>query len=177
MSKIFNLVRKIKVTLASNEQYAQILRSGGVKIGIGCSIHKDATFGSEPYLISLGNHVRITHGVKFITHDGGLWVPRYMGLVDERADKFGKIVIGNNVNIGWDAIIMPGVTVGDNCIIGAGAVVTKDIPSNSVVAGVPAKVIETIEEYVEKNKTHVVLTKGVAPNQKKKEIESIYLAD
>ena len=45
---------------------------------------------------------------------------------------------------------MPGVTIGSNCIIGCGAVVTKDIPDNSVAAGVPARVIETIDEYYEK---------------------------
>lgn len=177
MSKISNLIRKIRIALATNEQYAQILRRVGVIIGADCSIHKDATFGTEPYLISLGNHVRISHGVKFITHDGGLWVPRYMGLIDKRADKFGKIVIGNNVNIGWDAIIMPGVTIGDNCIIGAGAVVTKDIPTNSVAVGVPAKVIETIEEYVEKNRNRVIMTKGLEHIQKRKEIEKKYLSN
>ena len=64
--------------------------------------------------------------------------------------KFGKIRVGNNTHIGWNAIIMPGVTIGSNCIIGCGAVVTKDIPDNSVAAGVPARVIETIDEYYEK---------------------------
>lgn len=175
MSKISNLFRKIKITLANNEQYVQILRRGGVKIGVDCSIHKDATFGTEPYLITLGNHVRITHGVKFITHDGGLWVPRYMDLIDERADKFGKIVVGNNVNIGWDAIIMPNVTIGDNCVIGAGAVVTKDVPANSVAVGVPARVIETIEEYIEKNRDKVVMTKDLTRDEKRKVIEAIVL--
>lgn len=170
MSKISNLIRKIKISLSSNEQYIQILRREGVKIGTDCSIHKDATFGTEPYLISLGDHVRITHGVKFITHDGGLWVPRYMGLVDQRADKFGKIIIGNNVNIGWDAIIMPGVHIGSNVIVAAGAIVTKSVPDNSVVAGVPAKVIESIEKYVEKNKDRIVLTKGMNEMDKQRTI-------
>lgn len=54
---------------------------------------------------------------------------------------------------------MPGVTIGKNCIIGCGAVVTKNIPDNSVAVGVPARVIETIEEYAEKNAKKVVLTK------------------
>lgn len=63
---------------------------------------------------------------------------------------------------------MPGVTIGDNCIIGAGAVVTKDVPPNSVAIGVPAKVLETVEEYAEKNKNRVVMTKGMDHEEKKK---------
>jgi acetyltransferase-like isoleucine patch superfamily enzyme len=90
-----------------------------------------------------------------------------MGIVDKRSDKFGRITIGNNVNIGWNALIMPGVTIGDNVIIGTGAVVTKDIPSNSVAAGVPAKVIESVEEYVRKNESRIVMTKGMSQNEKK----------
>ena len=102
-----------------------------------------------------------------VTHDGGLFVPRNLGLIDQRADKMGRIRIGNNVNVGWNAIIMPGVTIGNNCIVGAGAIVNKDVPDNSVVAGVPARVIETIEEYVEKNKDMVVLTKDMSRKEKK----------
>lgn len=107
-------------------------------------------FGSEPYLIELGDNVRITNGVRFVTHDGGLWVLRNLGKIDISVGKFGKIKVGSNTHIGWNAIIMPGVTIGSNCIIGCGAVVTKDIPDNSVAVGVPARVIETIDEYYEK---------------------------
>ena len=102
-----------------------------------------------------------------ITHDGGLFVPRNLGLIDKHADKIGRIRIGNNVNIGWNAIIMPGVTIGNNCVVGAGAVVNKDVPDNSVVAGVPARIIETIEEYAEKNKDKILLTKGMSAEEKK----------
>ena len=87
--------------------------------------------------------------MRFVTHDGGLWVLRNMGLVDKKASKFGTITIKDNVHIGWNSIIMPGVTIGTNCIIGCGAVVTHDIPDNSVAVGVPAKVIKTIDQYYE----------------------------
>lgn len=63
--------------------------------------------------------------------------------------------------------IMPGVTIGSNCIIGCGAVVTKDIPDNSIAVGVPAKVIETIDDYYEKNKDLVDYTKNLSPTEKK----------
>ena len=62
----------------------------------------------------------------------------------------GDIVVGDNVYFGLRSMIMPGVTIGDNVIIGAGSIVTKDIPSNSVAVGVPAKVISTKENYINK---------------------------
>lgn len=118
-------------------------------------------------MITIGNHVRITKGVKFITHDGGLWVPRELGMVDKYADKFGRIKIGDNTNIGWNAIIMPGVEIGRNCIVGCGAVVTKNVPENSVVAGVPARVIETVQQYAVKNKAICLLTKNLSAIEKR----------
>lgn len=171
-SLIKKVWRKIKIAFANNEKYIEILRLGGVQIGKGCVIDKTAEFGTEPYLISIGDNVRITKGVRFITHDGGLWVPRRMGLVDVNADRFGAIYVGENTNIGWDAIIMPGVRIGKNCVVGCGAIVTKDVSDNVVVAGVPAKVIETIEEYAQKNKAKCVNTKNLNSEEKKKFILS-----
>lgn len=57
-----------------------------------------------------------------------------------------------------NTIIMPNVTIGDNVIVGAGAVETKDIPSNNIVAGIPAKVIKSIDDYCEKHKENVHYT-------------------
>ena len=62
-------------------------------------------------------------------------------------DKVGPIEIGDNVYIGMGAYIMPNVKIGNNCIIGAGAIVTKSIPDNSVAVGIPAKVIESVNDY------------------------------
>jgi acetyltransferase-like isoleucine patch superfamily enzyme len=69
---------------------------------------------------------------------------------------FGKIKIGNNVFIGINAIILPGVTIGNNVIIGAGSLVNSDIPDNSVVAGIPARIIKDIDSYKSE-----VLKKGI----------------
>ena len=63
------------------------------------------------------------------------------------------ITLGDKVYIGNNAILLPGVTVGSNVVIGAGAIVTKNVPSNSVVAGVPAKVIRSADQYFEKLQT------------------------
>ena len=87
---------------------------------------------------------------------------------DIDVDSFGKIRIGNNVHIGTNAIIMPGVRIGNNCIIGCGAIVTKDVPDNSVAAGIPARVIETLDEYIKKNKSKFVHTKGMGNEEKRK---------
>lgn len=124
-------------------------------------------FGSEPYLIKIGDNVRITKGVQFITHDGSLWVLKKMGMMDMSAVKYGNIVIGNNCNIGNKVIIMPNVHIGNNCIVGAGAIVTKNIPDNSVVAGVPAKYVETVQEYYEKVKYDTLPTFAVTSVEKK----------
>lgn len=163
LKKVFN---KIIWNIASEDKRIKILRKRGVKIGDRCYIEKNVVFGSEPYLISIGNDVRLTANVKFITHDGGMWVARNLGVL-KNADKFGKITIGNNVHIGWDVILMPGVNIGNNTIIGAGAVVTKDIPDNSVAVGIPAKVISSIEEYCEKNSKKVYFTKNMSSLEKK----------
>lgn len=66
---------------------------------------------------------------------------------DRRGDMLpAPVVIGNNVWVGAKAVILPGVTIGDGAIIAAGAVVTKDVPANTVVGGVPAKIIKTVAD-------------------------------
>ena len=104
-------------------------------------------FGTEPWCITLGNHVHITDGVRFVTHDGGTLLFRHL-VPDLEITK--PITVGDYVYIGTQSIIMPGVNIGSNCIIAAGAVVTKDVPNNSVVGGVPAKFIKTTDEYFKK---------------------------
>ena len=66
--------------------------------------------------------------------------------------KIGRVDIGNNVFIGAETVVLPNVIIGDNVIIGANSTVTKDVPANSVVAGSPAKVISSLEEYLSKEK-------------------------
>ena len=171
MPKIKNLIKKCRIILSDNGGYIDILRDSGVHIGRNCIIDKTAEFGTEPYLVELGNDVRITKGVRFITHDGSLWVVRNLGLVPPEADYFGMIKIGDNTNIGWNAIIMPGVKIGSNCIVAAGAVVTKDVPDNSVVVGVPARVLETVEEYACKKAPQCIPTKGMSHKEKRRYIE------
>lgn len=156
-----------KVKRAKNP--IQFWREKGAQIGDRCEIYSSASLGSEPYLILIGNHVRINANVSFVTHDGGAWVLRdYLDSKDhEKIDLFGTITVGDNVHIGTGSIIMPNVHIGDNTIIGCGSIVTKDIPCNSVAVGVPARVIETLDEYINKNQENFEFTKLLTPEEKK----------
>lgn len=68
---INGLSSRLKCLYLRMFNYTRYLRKLGVTIGENCEIYKSAQFGSEPYLIELGNHVRVNSGVNFVTHDGG----------------------------------------------------------------------------------------------------------
>ena len=119
-------------------------RKKGVKVGENCRIYIK-NWGSEPFLVTIGDHVTVTSGVKFITHDGSTCL--ITDAQDKRYQRFAPIRVGTHVFIGVNSIIMPGVTIGSNVVIGAGSVVTKDIPDNSVAIGVPAKVVSNFADY------------------------------
>jgi acetyltransferase-like isoleucine patch superfamily enzyme/O-antigen/teichoic acid export membrane protein len=126
------------------------LRHLGVRIGKDCDILTSVQhFGTEPWLIELGRRVTITEGVNFLTHDGSNRVFRHLVPESSRwGNRFGPIKVGDNCFIGVNAIIMPGVTIGPNSIVGAGSVVNRDVLPGTVVAGVPAREICTLDEYV-----------------------------
>lgn len=144
----------------------------GVKFGKNCIVAPTAFFDTEPYLIEIGNNVHISSFARFVTHDGGVHVFRQLSEEDKNLDLFkGRISVGDNSFIGNYVAIMPGVKIGKNCIIGYGSIVSKDIPDNSVACGIPAKVIETIEEYRAKNEKYFVKTKNLDDEAKKKFLE------
>ena len=144
------LIRKLyqRIELFRYNEYTSenLRRKKGYNVGSNNRFYS-CDFGSEPYLIKIGNHCTITSGVKFITHDGGAWVFRKEL---PNLNVFNKIEIKDNCFIGVNAIILPGVTIGPNSVVGAGAVVTKNVLANTVVAGVPAKVTSSLEEYKSK---------------------------
>jgi len=125
------------------------LISKGLQISSDCRLIGSPNFGSEPYLISIGERVTISARVSFVNHDGGTWVfrrqPRYANVI-----KFGRITVLENCFIGFGATILPGVIIGPNAVVAAGSVVTQNVPANSVVGGVPARVLMSVEEYAEK---------------------------
>lgn len=109
-------------------------RKKGVTVGSNCNFTGHPNFGSEPYLVTIGDHVLISFDCAFVTHDGAVYTAKG---ITGRNDlwKYGKIKIGNNVSIGARSVIMPGVSVGDNSVIGACSLVTKPIPSGEVWGG------------------------------------------
>ena len=140
------------LSLAADLRNRWLLRAfvrRGLKLGRDVRIMGKPDFGGEPYLITIGDHVTVSTHVEFVTHDGATWVfrdrPEYEGL-----QRFGAIEIGNNCFIGTRSIILPGVRIGKNCVVGAGSVVTRSVPEDTVVAGAPARVTCTYDEYVQR---------------------------
>jgi acetyltransferase-like isoleucine patch superfamily enzyme len=140
-----------KITSYRLKQYdrftiAEYFRMQGAQIGENCSIIP-TKLGAEPYLVKIGNHVTIANGVRFITHDGGAWIFR-----DEIPDLqvFGPIIIEDNCVIGANATLFSNIRIGKNSIVGAGSVVISDVPSDTIVMGVPARPFGSIAKYREK---------------------------
>lgn len=170
--KIKRIIKKIMFSLELSftndykkiEVYSKYL---GIKAGRNCVITGKINFGSEPYLIEIGNRVRITNNVTFHTHDGGTGVLRdkYPGI-----NVFGKIIVKDNVFLGSNSTILPGVTINENVIVAAGSVVTKDLESDSVYGGVPAKKIKSLKDYELKVLKNAVYIFSHDPVKRKNEI-------
>ena len=153
MFKILQNIKRKYAQLKGGETYLNYLRAQGIRIGENCTIGPAKTVVidcSRPCLIEIGNNVRLNYGLTLMTHDFTTMV--FKNYYGELLPSSGKIKIGNNVYFGRNCTVLKGVTIGNNCIIGFGSLVMKDIPDNCVVAGSPAKVICTLEQYFEKRK-------------------------
>lgn len=126
----------------------KVLKMMGVKIGkntiIYTSIFNFDTF--FPHLIEIGSFSVISKRTLLITHDYSRNFPTE-GLSTMTR---GKIRIGDHTFIGMGCIILPGITIGNRVIVGAGSVVTKSIPDNMVAAGNPATIICTLEDFMKR---------------------------
>lgn len=145
-------------TLSTGVKRTAYLKKKGFfgSIGEKCMI-QSRKLPLYPELIHIGNNVRLASNVTFVTHDVSHNMlnnlPESIGGGYRFTEKKGKIVIGDNVFIGANTMILYDVTIGSNVIIGAGSIVTKDIPDGSVAVGVPCKVVGTFEDFVEKRKS------------------------
>ncbi|MUK46112.1 capsule biosynthesis protein CapG [Aliivibrio fischeri] len=150
ISKIFRYYAK-HISPNSNS-----IRRLGVRVGGKCRFSKKVCFGSEPYLITIGDNFFCSTNVNFVTHDGSICVVRNALLNGKRFDLVSPIKIGNNVFIGFDTTILRGTSVGNNVIVGAKSLVMGNLESDSVYAGIPAKRICSINEFYEKNKSQMI---------------------
>lgn len=140
MNKIFiKILEKLHI-MNESEYYRKFWK---MNIGKGSILINVTIDKGHCYLISIGNECTLTN-CTLLAHDAS--TKRYIN-----RSKVGRIDIGNRVFVGWDAVILPNVKIGDDCIIGAKAVVTKNIPENSIVAGNPAKIIGRTDEYIKKH--------------------------
>jgi len=109
----------------------------GAKIGKKCKISSH-TFVCDG--VTIGDNCFVGHGVMFINDKNPRSVNDKGDLAGDADWSMEKTVIGKNVSIGTGAVIMCGISIGDNSVVGAGAVVTKDVPNNCTVVGVPARI-------------------------------------
>jgi acetyltransferase-like isoleucine patch superfamily enzyme len=129
-------------------EYAQYLaRHGGLhSVGVDTEINYGATITDPPY-VRIGNNCTLTT-CTLLGHDGVIRVLN--NVYGKRLDAVGKIDILDNCFIGHGAIIMPGVTIGPNAVVAAGAVVKADVAPGTVVGGVPAKVIGSMDQLLQR---------------------------
>ena len=146
---------KKKLGILKVEEYKKHLIDVGVVIGENTKFFSTDILIDEqrPWMIEIGDYCKITKGVMILQHDYSRSVLRrkYGEVIGESK----KTVIGDNVFIGVNSVILMGSHIGNNVIIGAGSVVSGVIPDDVVVAGNPARVIKTINEFYlgRKNKT------------------------
>lgn len=100
---------------------------------------------SHCWLIEIGNNVTMAPRVHILCHDAS--TKKFLGYT-----KIGRVSIGNNVFIGAETVVLPGVHIGNNVVIGANSTVTHDIPDNSVAFGSPARVYSSLDQYIEKER-------------------------
>lgn len=127
------------------EQNINKLIRRGLTLGENCSLGDCFINPSHCFHITIGNNVTFGPHVHILAHDASTKIP-----LDHT--RVANVRIGNNVFIGASSIVLPGVTIGDNVIVGAGSVVNRNIPSNTVAAGNPARVIKPLSDFIEARK-------------------------
>ena len=143
-SVIYRILVKLGIKKPIDYNSVEYLRSRGVQIGENVHILNSQVDFGHGFLISIGNNVTLT-GVRVLAHDASTQIP--LGV-----SKVGRVVIGDNVFVGQGAIILPNTHIGNRVVIGAGAVVSKDIPDNSIAVGNPIQIVGTYDDFVARHK-------------------------
>ena len=154
MNLIIKLLQKI------NDKYKQFnykrklnnLITNGLSLGKNVTIMPEAFIDPRySFLISIGDNCSLSNGVMILAHDASTY--KFSG----GYTRLGKVEIKNNCYFGSNAIILPGVTIGPNVLVAAGSVVTKSIPPNSCVAGVPARVYSKFDDFIKNHEEQIKL--------------------
>ncbi len=178
-----SFIKKIKSTVKSflgldKGPCLNDLKAMGMKVGENFIYDAPSTRfdNSHCWLIEIGNNVTFGPGVYLLAHDAS--TKKELGYT-----KIGRVVINDYSFIGANSIVMPGVVVGENCIIGASSVVTKDVPDGCVYAGNPARFVCTTEEYYKKQRElldvlpvyekNYTLSQGITEEQKQQMVEDL----
>lgn len=144
MSLIKELLYRLR-----GEYTTEKLVSMGMKVGKEFKrLHGVILDPGHCWLIEIGDNVTMAPRVHILCHDAS--TKQFLNYT-----KIGRVTIGDNVFIGADTVVLPGVTIGNNVVIGANSTVTHNIPDNSVAAGVPACVICSLEDYIQKEKNRM----------------------
>lgn len=134
--------------------HAYFLRSLGMKVSDKpLYICADVKFDSSDFsLVSIGKNVVISSEVRILVHDYSVNKALEFANVNTLSEvrKLSPVTIEDNCFIGMRVLILPGVTIGENSIVGAGSVVAKSIPPNSVAIGNPARLVYPLEDYSKK---------------------------
>lgn len=152
---IIKIIRKVAGLwhVRNSNAYLKWLRKSGVKVGKNCIVrypHTARIDVSRPALVTIGDNVDMNKNFQILTHDWGSLV--FRAYYKDFVNSSGGVKIGSNIYFGTDCVVLKGVTIGDNCIIGAGSIVTHDIPACSVAVGAPCKVVCSLDKYYKKRK-------------------------
>jgi maltose O-acetyltransferase len=148
MPSLHNILRKIYHRILRFDPIKDHIKRGLV-VGENFDMIGDVILDySHIWHIEIGNNVTLAPRVHILAHDAS--TKKHLNYT-----RIGKVKIGNRVFVGASAIILPGVTIGDDVVIGAGSVVSRDIPNGHVVAGNPAQFICTIDEFLLKKRNEM----------------------
>lgn len=154
LSEIINRIRH-HFDVYSSEKFINGLREKGIIVGDGCIFQEGCKVDmTRPSLVTIGINCFFSTGFTLLTHDYATFL--FKNVWNEFLPSSGCVTIGNNVYFGQKVTVLKGVSIGDNCVIGLGSIVTHSIPDNSVAVGTPAKVIGKTDEYFNKRKTECI---------------------
>ncbi|MCH4158857.1 MAG: acyltransferase [Bifidobacterium minimum] len=139
---------------SSEQRYVRWLRSQGMRIGEYVHLYSPWTIKVDtqrPWMVQIGNHVHISADCSILQHDYSWAV--IQKLTGEVLGSCGRVVIGDNVFIGQKCLILKGAEIGDNSIVGAGSVVSGKLEGNAVYAGVPARKLMSLQDFIHKRRS------------------------